>query len=147
MKMFPYGLQHVIARTIIGDQISCVNILFYVSHLWGFMHGISKTLAGSRSKMSCTRYYPMLQIVVGARWRTIRHAMYVWIKKNEMHHCHICGYVAKFPSYLARHMLCHSREKSITCNLCDSKFKDKCAYRLHMKENMDLATTFATSVE
>ena len=51
-----------------------------------------------------------------------------------MHHCHICSYVGKFPSYLARHMLCHSCEKPITCNLCGSKFKETCAYRLHMKE-------------
>ena len=123
MSMFPYGLQHVIARTIIGDQISCVNILFYVSHLWGPMHGISKTPAGSRSKMSCARYYPKLQIVLGARLRTIRRAMYVWIKKMR---CIIVKYVDLLPN--SRHILLgtccatHARNQSrATCAVQNSR--------------------------
>ena len=51
-----------------------------------------------------------------------------------MYSCRLCSYTARFPSYLQRHSYVHVSEKSITCNLCGAKFKEQCAYRLHMKE-------------
>ena len=51
-----------------------------------------------------------------------------------MYTCRLCSYTTRFPSYLKRHSFVHNPVKSITCNLCGSKFKEQCAYRLHMKE-------------
>ena len=51
-----------------------------------------------------------------------------------MYSCRLCSYTTRFPSYLKRHSFVHNPVKSITCNLCGSKFKEQCAYRLHMKE-------------
>ena len=51
-----------------------------------------------------------------------------------MYSCSLCSYTTRFPSYLKRHSYVHIPEKPITCNLCCSKFKEECAYRLHMKD-------------
>ena len=53
----------------------------------------------------------------------------------KMYRCSLCSYTTRFASYLKRHSYVHIPEKPRTCNLCCSKFKEECAYRLHMKEN------------
>ena len=51
-----------------------------------------------------------------------------------MYRCSLCSYTTRFFSYFQRHSFVHAPEKSIQCNLCGSRFKEKCAYRLHVKE-------------
>lgn len=48
--------------------------------------------------------------------------------------CYLCGYAAKFQSYLSRHMHVHSDARAYTCNNCGSKFKTQSAHLLHMRE-------------
>lgn len=48
--------------------------------------------------------------------------------------CDLCGYIAKYPSYLARHMLRHGEAKAYVCIACGSQFKTSSAFNLHMRE-------------
>ena len=55
-------------------------------------------------------------------------------KKTMLHRCPLCSYTTKYPSYLKRHGFAHTSAKAISCELCGAKFKEECAYRLHVKE-------------
>ena len=60
--------------------------------------------------------------------------MYAMKRKSSMLCCPLCSYSTKFPSYLKRHCSVHTTVKAISCDVCGAKFKEACAYRLHVKE-------------
>ena len=61
-----------------------------------------------------------------------------------MHRCSICGYVAKYPSYLARHMLCHSGEKPIVCEICGQRFRTVSERNMHRRVHDPMELTCNT---
>ena len=50
------------------------------------------------------------------------------------HPRNICGFVAKFPSYLKRHQLKHEEGHQYECEACGTKFKTSSAYYMHLRE-------------
>ena len=50
-----------------------------------------------------------------------------------MHCCIVCGYAAKYPSYLARHMLRHSCERVVICDICGQGFRNISERNMHRR--------------
>lgn len=48
--------------------------------------------------------------------------------------CHLCTYVAKWPSDLHRHMLVHSVEKRYKCTYCSRRYKYKFDLNMHLRK-------------
>ena len=55
--------------------------------------------------------------------------------------CTVCGYSAKFPSYLARHMLIHSGAKTIPCDICGERFRNVSERNRHRAKHAPLQHT------
>ena len=98
-------------------------------------------MIGSQNKKSCTSYSETPHRALGAPFHKITSLTKahpaiscLFTAEIKMYRCSLCSYTTRFPSYLKRHSYVHIPEKPITCSLCCSKFKEECAYRLHMKE-------------
>ena len=65
-------------------------------------------------------------------------------RERDMHHCKVCNYAAKFPSYLARHMLCHSGEKSVVCDVCGQRFRTVSEMNMHRRIHNPIELTCNT---
>ena len=54
-------------------------------------------------------------------------------KLGAMYCCSLCEYTAKCPSYLARHMLRHTRDKQFPCEVCGVLFRTVSERNMHRR--------------
>jgi len=54
-------------------------------------------------------------------------------KKMQMHCCLLCSYTTKYPSYLQRHVLVHSKTNTIPCDFCGKYFRTVSERNMHQK--------------
>ena len=53
-------------------------------------------------------------------------------KRKRGHECDVCEKVFRYPSYLARHMRTHTKEKPYECDVCEKRFsQSECFAKPH----------------
>ncbi|CAL6347694.1 unnamed protein product [Bathycoccus prasinos] len=54
-------------------------------------------------------------------------------KRKRGHECDVCEKVFRYPSYLARHMRTHTKEKPYKCDVCEKRYRYAQSLRYHMR--------------
>ena len=54
-------------------------------------------------------------------------------KRKIGHECDVCEKVFRYPSYLARHMRTHTKEKPYKCDVCEKRYRYAQSLRYHMR--------------
>ena len=54
-------------------------------------------------------------------------------KRKRGHECDVCEKVFRYPSYLARHMRTHTKEKPYECDVCEKRYRYAQSLRYHMR--------------
>jgi hypothetical protein len=54
-------------------------------------------------------------------------------KRKRGHECDVCEKVFRYPSYLAKHMRTHTKEKPYKCDVCEKRYRYAQSLRYHMR--------------
>ncbi|CAL6352796.1 unnamed protein product [Bathycoccus prasinos] len=54
-------------------------------------------------------------------------------KRKRGHECDVCEKVFRYPSYLARNMRTHTKEKPYKCDVCEKRYRYAQSLRYHMR--------------